>query len=171
MINIPKIPRPLLLLILLLPALLLLQFAGPEDSGGEERSTRPADLPTRQTLRENFFANRQALFIYGAGDERYGERYLQAIQAYQSRVRRIDIQIKSDREVLESDWQGKTVFLVGTLQSNRLLERLNGRLPVVYPGGIRFRRQTISGGAGPDHPALSQSLRFPLRPQPARRQQ
>lgn len=134
-----RIPKPLLFLILFLPALLLLQFSGSEDSGGEERGTRPADLPTRQTLRENFFANRQALFIYGAGDERYGERYLQAIQAYQSRARRIDIQVKSDREVTEKDWQGKTVFLVGTLQTNRLLEGLNGRLPVQFAAdGFEF---------------------------------
>ena len=134
-----RITKPLLLLLLLLTALLLVQFADSEDSGGEARGSRSVDLPTRQTLRENFFANRQALFIYGAGDARFSDRYLQTIRNYQSRARRIDIEIKSDRDVLESDWQGKTVFLVGTLQSNRLLERLNDRLPVQFtPEGFAF---------------------------------
>lgn len=104
-------------------------------------------LPTRNELIDNFRANRQALIVYGASASEFVERYKTTLTNFQQQSRWMQVELKSDQEVSVGDLAEKTVYLIGSVRSNRLLKDLHQRLPVRFSNEGIHLRQKVYGDA------------------------
>ena len=95
----------------------------PEKSAGKQ-------LPNRETLHERLFETREALLVYAATDARYREQYQQFATEMQQRGRWLKFNIRADSDVRDSDLRGTTVYLLGTVASNRWIASVAEQLPL-----------------------------------------
>jgi len=95
--------------------------------------------PSREQIFDNLFSSRRLLFVYGTGRPELVAQYRAWAAAYQKRTRRLQITIKSDREVTRTELASQAVYLAGTVASNSWLAHFSAQLPVQFnPGGFQF---------------------------------
>ena len=95
--------------------------------------------PGRGELLDRFHQERKLLVVYGASDPRWADAYREVADRYRERSRYREIVVRSDLEVGESELAQHTVLLLGSLQSNTLIRRWSGTLPLgLTDSGFRF---------------------------------
>ncbi|MCB0274593.1 MAG: hypothetical protein KDI06_07255, partial [Calditrichaeota bacterium] len=95
--------------------------------------------PGRGELLDRFHQERKLLLVYGASDPRWADAYREVADRYRERSRYREIVVRSDLEVGESELAQHTVLLLGSLQSNTLIRRWSGTLPLgLTDSGFRF---------------------------------
>ncbi len=88
--------------------------------------------PSREQILDNLFSGRRLLFVYGTGRPELVAHYRAWAAAYQKRTRRLQITIKSDREVTRTELASQAVYLAGTVASNSWLAHFSPQLPAKF---------------------------------------
>lgn len=88
--------------------------------------------PSREQILDNLFSDRRLLFVYGTGRPERVAQYRAWAAEYQKRTRRLQITIKSDREVTRAELASQAVYLAGTVASNSWLAHFSAQLPVKF---------------------------------------
>ncbi len=74
------------------------------------------------------------LIIYPVSKPEYKSKYLKAAHKFQGFFRRFNLQIKSDSQVTDSDLKNKSIFIIGSFNANRVLQKIADKLPVNFSG-------------------------------------
>ena len=92
--------------------------------------------PTRRALRNKLFQMRQWLWVYGTGDPNAATEYRRFAESQADLTfRNIEIVVKADTAVSETELRSRPVTLVGTPESNRWLRAVLPGLPLTYRDG------------------------------------
>ena len=86
-----------------------------------------------QSKRREFFRDlyrNGGIIIYPASKSEYTNIYQSAANKIQGFFRRFKLKIEPDNLVTESELKNKSIFIIGTINSNSILKKLSGNLPV-----------------------------------------
>lgn len=115
--------------------------------------TENDSLPTRRQLRQSFFEKREVLVAYGAKDKQIAKKYKSLLDSLsktpQGESRRsISFQYKEASQLNDADIKENILLLVGTPESNPVLERLARHTPFqINRKQINFNKKQYSSDA------------------------
>lgn len=92
------------------------------------------DFPTRRELLRRD-RGQKPLFVYGATQPETAAKYKQMLTEIDQSVPWYDFEIRASNEVKDEDLKGKRLYLIGTIQSNPWLKKLQGKLPFLVQEG------------------------------------
>ena len=72
-----------------------------------------------------------AIVIYGTGNKKFVDDYKAFAEKIRQRYKSVKIKIKADTSATEQEINNNSLFLIGTKKSNKIINKLNGKLPVV----------------------------------------
>lgn len=103
------------------------------------------NMPTRDQLMSNWRQNRQILIVYASLNPETAARYEQLAQQMRVRARYATLEVKPCSAVTPEDWRSKAILLIGTQQSNALLQRIWADIPMqLNNNAIVFDNQIYS---------------------------
>ncbi|MEM9022107.1 MAG: hypothetical protein AAGB22_00095, partial [Bacteroidota bacterium] len=126
----------------------------------------PAELPSQYDLYRAFRQHAEVLVVYGAQDPAAGARYRALLEKLDTRTRehkapsrKLQLRIRSDREVSQEELRQYPTFLIGTPASNQWLMAWEAQLP------LAFEEQAFTF-FGTSYADPSQAFILPLYPHP-----
>lgn len=104
-----------------------------------------APISTRRQLFRSMRKKKQITFVYGTGHPQFGKLYQEIIDSIASSPRSFSqITVKADTEIQQSDLDSSILFIVGSLQSNKLLQKFEGKIPFYNTAeGFSFEDQAF----------------------------
>lgn len=119
-----KYVHPLYLLIVFL-------FVSSCQSNGQSTPDNSSQLPSRRALARAFRDNPKVLLVYGTQNEAFTKQYKNLADSLKNRFKDyIEVELKSDTEAKPADWKDKALFVLGTPESNSIINKLNTLLPI-----------------------------------------
>lgn len=107
-------------------------------SANKQAQTYP-EAPTRSQVQQAFREQARIMVVYAAGDSLVAKQYQSWWEKKAQEVDYIEIIVRSDAEVTESEWQNEALFLCGTFGKHQLLQKLAEHLPFhLEDDGFRF---------------------------------
>ncbi len=88
------------------------------------------DMPTRDQLMANWRQNRQILIVYASLNPEVVARYEQLAQQMRTRARYATLEVKPCSALTPDDWRTKAIFLLGTRQSNAVIQNIWQNIPI-----------------------------------------
>ena len=98
----------------------------------------------RRSLYEDLYHN-GGLIIYAASEPAYVKQYLTAAVNIQNNFKWAHLKIIPDTVVTQTQLKNKSIILIGTFKSNKILRKMSGILPVKFSNsGFSFHQQTFN---------------------------
>lgn len=139
--------KDIFILILMCIAVLSVAFfwGDLDQTRGDAPGKPTGELLSREQLQANFRRDRRITIVYGAGRREFSAGFQAAANAFRDRVSSFGVQVEvlADSQAQEADLRGTTLYLMGSVSSNRLLASLSRGLPVeLGHGSFSFNHQT-----------------------------
>lgn len=108
-------------------------------------NTQVSNLPTRDELMAAFRESRKILIAYGSQNPEAVSVYAELAKKMSIRGRFAIVEVKPCSEVTPEDWQTKAIVLIGTAQSNSILQKIVNNLPFQFnKTSINFENHSFS---------------------------
>ncbi len=136
--------KKIYLIILILIAGSGLYFIINSYSGKSFQSGKKESLIGRRQLLHELYLN-GGIIIYPSSNAAYSKIYAGSIENIVNGFRRIMIKPIADTSVTINDLGNNSIFVVGTYESNTVLRKLSGQLPVKFSkSGFSFNKKTYN---------------------------
>ena len=95
----------------------------------EQTENRP---PSRRDLYSAFRQMKKVTIVYGTQQADQIEHYQNLLKSLPNNLGEIDVEIKQDTQLTQSDISSKIIYLIGTFKSNLWIQKLADQLPITF---------------------------------------